>query len=1008
MVSPGRITAGNLDYYSDQVAAGAEEYFSGRGVAQATWIGALAPSLGLKGRVNSADFLQVMVGRKPSTEVLLADQFSRRTVLGIDLAFSAPKSVSTLWALAPLEVRKAIEDAHDSALLETFAYIEEHCAYGRKGAAGIHKVRSNGLLASTYHHVTSRESDPQLHTHVAVANMVEFEDGSWGSLDTARLYHYAPTASMIYGQQLRQKLTEVLGVAWDTPRHGLADIKDFPVDLKELFSKRSQQIKEAAEASGNESPWGRQVATLTTRKTKTAGEDHGKLLSDWKDEAAEAGHSWGELSKLCGKTSIAALTAPEFAAIVEQLGTTDYLTQTSAHFDHRQVLAGAVELAGPYVPFSQCQEIAVEVIERHLVSLDRAGEIAGDATRYQKAGTVALTTPEMFAIEQQGIEAVRAGVGESAILLSDQQIQEGLIEFGPSIEIEGYLLGEDQAQMVAHILGSGNTVDAVIGDAGTGKTFSLNVCRAILEAHGYRVAGAALAAAAAKELKDQAQLDGQTIASLLWKIDHQDERFFSNLPDVIVIDEAAMVGTRDTAKLIAFGAEHGVKLVFVGDAKQLPAIAAGGMFSLIDQAIGSVRLTVNRRQRRPEAQEVVAASRDGNIDLSLALSQGQGNLNLSDQHETMIEEILTAWGCDPHPSKMIIAATRNEVQALNSGAQSIRRQRDELGDKALDCGTYRYSVGDEVLCRLNKRRELQVFNGLRARVTKINHRKKQIHLRTVTGEHRVLPFDYVKSPESFQLAYAITTHSAQGSTYENAYVALSALFNKQMFYTAISRAKNRTRLFGTRMPEQARHAGYDPQHDYDPLEEIRRALKRDQSQSAATSVGEADIFGDYANEDLLAALHEHRRRMTDEQAQAVEEAHRYKDAGEAQEYVTNDQVREWANNHPAEAREYRALTDQLKSNLASEAYHATHDRPAWALEVLGDVPAVEAGRAYWRRAYQSVADHRLRQAVTGPTAFGPASKDLAHRRSEKRARAAVDRYKAQIRDLPRSIKGARL
>lgn len=1006
MVSPGRVTAGNLEYYSSQVADGAEEYFSGCGIAQATWIGALAPELGVSGRVEPEQFRQVMAGFRPGEATTLAQQFARRKVLGIDMVFSAPKSVSVMWVLAPAEVRRAIEDAHDQALLSTFAMIEEHCAYGRQGAGGVHKVKGEGLIASTYHHITSRESDPQLHTHVPIANMIKLAEDKWASLDTARLFYIAPTASKTYSQHLRNNLTQALGVEWDTTRHGLADIKGFPAELIENFSKRSRQIKAAVESSGHDSPQGRQVAALITRKNKQ-GEDHYKLVADWMDEASTLGYQWFDIRGLCNSGKVTQLTHAQFAEIVQKLGTTDYLTRTSAHFSSYAVLEAAMELAGPTVPVEVCQQIAKAAEEKHLLALSPNDAQDAQATRYFKAGTTAFTTPEMFEIEQRAIELVNRGEGASNLMLSDRQIDEGLAEFGPSLAHEGYELGTDQVEMLRHILGSGNTVDAVVGDAGTGKTFTLNIARQILEATDHSVIGAALSAAAALELYDQAQMKCQTIASLLWRIDNNDPRLMANLPDAIVIDEAAMVGTRDTARLIEFSHAHRVKLVFIGDAKQLPAIEAGGMFSLIDETIGSARLTTNRRQKAAERVEIVDAAKEGNGELALALTHELGALHVFAEHQAMLEDVLTRWGADLATEKMILAATRDEVEFLNFGAQAICYHGGELSEEKIETDLYTYRVGDDVLCRKNQRKQLDVFNGLRGRVIALDEKRGELTILTETGNTRELPREYVENRDHLQLGYAMTTHSSQGSTFDRAYVALSPLFNRQMFYTAISRARLGTEIFATAKDRLPKHEGFEPDPDYDAFDLIKRAIARDERQTSATGMGEVGQFSDDETPELVGALGELRTRMTASQSEAVSDAWRPGDA-DGKTFVTNKQFATWKSHFPHEARLYYEIQEQILRNIQCEAHRASSAPPPWALQVIGPVPATTLGRVYWRKAYAAAAYHRARFGITGPTAFGPRTDNLAKSRSEARVQKTLDAVRTQIGAAPKAIKGARL
>lgn len=102
---------------------------------------------------------------------------------GFDLTFRAPKSVSLLHALGPKEPSKEVVNAHDSAVLLPFEYLERHTAFGRRGTDGVIPIDSTGLVAATFRHRTSRAGDPLLHTHVLVANLIHGDDGKWSALD---------------------------------------------------------------------------------------------------------------------------------------------------------------------------------------------------------------------------------------------------------------------------------------------------------------------------------------------------------------------------------------------------------------------------------------------------------------------------------------------------------------------------------------------------------------------------------------------------------------------------------------------------------------------------------------------------------------------------------------------------------------------------------------------------------------------------------------------------------
>ena len=159
-------------------------------------------------------------------------------VTGWDLTFSAPKSVSVLWATAGAEVGFDVRDAHDAAVAAAVAYLEEHAAFARTGKAGVRQVDTDGFVAAGFVHRSSRAGDPQLHTHVLVSGRVRCAgDGVWRALDSRGLHRQLKPAGMVYQAALRVELTERLGVQWGpVDRHGQADIDGVPAELAALFS----------------------------------------------------------------------------------------------------------------------------------------------------------------------------------------------------------------------------------------------------------------------------------------------------------------------------------------------------------------------------------------------------------------------------------------------------------------------------------------------------------------------------------------------------------------------------------------------------------------------------------------------------------------------------------------------------------------------------------------------------------------------------------------------------
>lgn len=268
VLSIGKLGSGAGGYYTAMVADGAEEYFTGGREAPGVWVGQGSQDLGLVGTVRPEDFASVLEHRFPGTNVKMTAQRSAPTVAGFDATFCAPKSVSILHALGTPEVRTAVREAHDVAVVAALAVFEDEASRGRRGRGGAEVVDGNGFVAGAFRHRTSRAGDPHLHTHVVIGNLVQGPDDRWSALDARPLYHWSKTVGYLYEAQLRHELRCSLGVEWRAVRRGIADASVVPMRVVDEFSTRRHEIEAHMAASGFDSARSAQVATYATRRMK--------------------------------------------------------------------------------------------------------------------------------------------------------------------------------------------------------------------------------------------------------------------------------------------------------------------------------------------------------------------------------------------------------------------------------------------------------------------------------------------------------------------------------------------------------------------------------------------------------------------------------------------------------------------------------------------------------------------------------------------------------------------
>ncbi|WP_316214052.1 MobF family relaxase [Bradyrhizobium sp. SZCCHNR2032] len=289
-----------------------DEYYSRDGEPPGRWAGKGADRLSLNGPVTQAEFDAALRGIDPKTGERLAQLGGRgrEHAAGWDMTFSAPKSISVLWGLSEAPERQVIAQAHRSAVLVASAQLETTAGWARRGRAGATREQTAGLLMTQFDHHTSRESDPQLHTHTFIFNLTPRRDGSWGAIVSRELYKAQKQAGAIYRQALASEL-EQQGIRLERQKDTFR-VAAIPRHVERAFSKRRQAIEEAAKVHGYNTPKGMELATLRTRRPKRDAR-LGELIAHWQTEAKalgfELGRSRDQMRSIAGGRSRAGSSA---------------------------------------------------------------------------------------------------------------------------------------------------------------------------------------------------------------------------------------------------------------------------------------------------------------------------------------------------------------------------------------------------------------------------------------------------------------------------------------------------------------------------------------------------------------------------------------------------------------------------------------------------------------------------------------------------------------------------
>jgi len=398
-------------------------------------------------------------------------------------------------------------------------------------------------------------------------------------------------------------------------------------------------------------------------------------------------------------------------------------------------------------------------------------------------------------------------------------------------EARGLVLSGEQADALAHVT-DGRDLGVVIGYAGTGKSAMLGVAREAWEAAGYEVRGVALSGVAAENLESGSGIASRTIASM----EHGwgQGRDLLTTRDVLVVDEAGMVGTRQLERALSHAADAGAKVVLVGDPQQLQSIEAGAAFRSIHERHGGAEIGEVRRQREEwqrAATRDLANRRTGN---ALEAYRSHGMVHEAQTRKQARDDLIDRWDRDrqasPDRTRIILTHTNDEVRALNEAARERMRAAGDLGNEervTVERGDRGFASGDRVMFLQNER-GLGVKNGTLGTIERVSARSMTIQ----TDDGRSVHFD-LKDYNRIDHGYAATIHKAQGMTVDRTHVLATPGMDAHSSYVALSRHRDGMEL----------HYGRD---DFANPDRLTRTLSRDRAKDMASDYEQRDPAQGYA------------------------------------------------------------------------------------------------------------------------------------------------------------------
>ncbi|HEX5308960.1 MAG TPA: MobF family relaxase [Solirubrobacteraceae bacterium] len=778
--------------------------------------------LGIEGTsVDGHEFIALMEGKHPRDGGWLRRAGADGSRAGgIDLTFSAPKSVSTVWALAGESERREIEAAHAAAVSETIEHLTETVPTVRRRYQGqVIEQPARDLVAAEYRHTTARGvlegdvPDPQLHSHVVITSAVR-EDGKLVAVASRPIFRSARELGAYYRSALAHQLQQRgYAIERGTGKHGrYFELQGVPRGLLDAFSQRSREVARAAErfrAQYGRAPERGELRQLKLENRKAkALITRGDLQQAWNDTAARYDYTVQQPDRPLAPDTQLAVELPLEDRVEQRL------TERAATFEPGEFRAVLLEQSvGELSPRQALHRARGMIAERRVLPLE-----GGVMT------TLTVRAREQ-AIERRFTTLAGAGsrdVGETARALAGDQIAERI----------GGRLSDEQAHALAVITGPERAA-ILVGPAGTGKGVVIDAAARAEQHTGHRTLGIAVSGSTAQRLGQDSPALGErtlTLDALVSRVDrgqlHIDEH------TTIYFDEAGMADTDRLDRLTVVVEREGSKLVMIGDAAQLPPIGAGGMFARLAETAPSAELSNIRRTLDPAEQRAWADLRAGRSDRAMAHYYASGQLHMADTRDEAVEQAAQAWATltethDPSEVALISDASNQEIHRLNARAQHFRAQRGELGEIEIPVPGVHYGVrqGDRVAL-IDQHRQPgveRIENGSRGEILNIAETGEVLVEFDVTGRQAFIAGEELAK---LRLGYAQHIHRAQGATVTRTLVVTGGWqTSKEPAYVEASRARQGTDWYVSRQD-----LGVEG-HDSDRIARLAQNMRRSHAQT---------------------------------------------------------------------------------------------------------------------------------------------------------------------------------
>jgi Ti-type conjugative transfer relaxase TraA len=744
-------------------------------------------SLGLHGKVAGPELTSLLDGRREDGTPLYERGRSGRRV-GFDITFSPDKSFGLLWARLDDENRRKLEETLHRSALDTLSYAQskvlDTCV--RRGHAGSLTEAPKDLTFALFQHGASREQDPQPHIHAILMNVAERQDGTFGAIEAKALFQKQSEIRRVFNLTLAARLQGELGIETEAHKDGVR-IKGISRDLCDVYSKRTHQIHEALDTLGMTPQQAGKFAVLQTRVKKEASSDQ-DLLPQWQKEFDSQGFTENKVSALLGQTTMRALSEEREKAQIDACLAA--MGESTRNLSETQLRALVAEKFAGFIALDGLEE-RVERLKQdeRLVTLELA------------RGGKAYTTEEALSLEKKAIR-IGAELGErvghevnSASLkaILDRYCQKGM--------------SEEQRAATEHILKSSD-LSLLVGAAGTGKSYSLMAAREVLEASGYTVRGLAPTGKAAQNLEDASGIPSKTADKFLHDAGKEKDAFKPT--DVVIVDEAAMLGNDKTRRLLEEIESSGAKIILVGDDKQLAPIERGRPFTSLKEMVGAFEISTVRRQKHEWQRDAAGKIREGKVRDALLDYHERGLVHHGSTWAKVRDVLVEDWIKDrkdrPFDTQLVLANTREKVEGLNRAIRERLIAEDFLSTKReakvstlQNDGSFlvkSFAENERIYFTKNDEK-LGVKNGSLGTVEKISRVKRGVFefgVKLDEGSYVLLRTDKYAS---LNHGYATTVHKSQGDTVDRSYILPERMMDRQAAYVAFTRHREEARVYAS-------------------------------------------------------------------------------------------------------------------------------------------------------------------------------------------------------------------